>query len=185
MEEVVIKKLIEVGRLLYAEGLVDARAGNISYRLGDKLIITRRYSHLGRLREEDFIEVPTFERHILEDRASSELVVHREIYINTNHICVVHAHPTSAVILSFTQDAIEPIDSEGKDLIGNVKVLPPYPSGSVELAKAVSEALKHSKLIIVRSHGVFSADRDPFYAYANISVLERSCKILLHGGGNL
>lgn len=180
-----IKKLIEVGKLLYAEGLVDARAGNLSYRLGPNLIITRRGSHLGRLREEDFIKVPLFQEYLLEDRASSELPVHKEVYLSTNHSCVVHAHPISTVVLSFSLDTIEPIDSEGKDLIGAVKVIPPYPSGSRELARAVAEALRDSKLVVVRSHGVFSADRDPFYAYAHISVLERSCKILLHGRGSL
>jgi len=185
MKELLIKKLIEVGKLLYVEDLVDARAGNLSCRLEKSLIITRRGSHLGRLREEDFIKIPLFERHMLEDRASSELLVHREVYMNTNHVCVVHAHPISAVILSFTHDVIEPVDSEGKDLLGSVKVLPPYPSGSEELARSVSETLKDSKLVIVRSHGVFSANKDPFYAYAHISVLERSCKILLHGRGKL
>jgi len=50
MEELLIKKLIEVGKLLYVEGLVDARAGNLSCRLEKSLIITRRGSHLGRLR---------------------------------------------------------------------------------------------------------------------------------------
>ncbi len=185
MEKVVIKKLIEVGRLLYEEGLVDARAGNLSYRLGEYLIITRRGGHLGRLREEDFIRIPLIERHMLEDKASSELLVHKEIYRNTDHVCVVHAHPVNAVILSFTHDVIEPIDSEGKDLLGSVEVLPYYPSGSKELAKAASEALKDSKIVIVRSHGVFSADKDPFYAYSHISVLEHSCKILLHGRSSL
>ncbi|RME11800.1 MAG: hypothetical protein D6804_02530, partial [Aquificota bacterium] len=54
------------------------------------------------------------------------------------------------------------------------------PSGSEELAEAVSEVIKSSRLVVVRAHGVFSADSDPFYAYAHISVLERSCKILLY-----
>lgn len=180
-----IKKLIEVGKLLYEEGLVDARAGNLSCRLGDRLIITRRGSHLGRLREEDFIKLPLFDSHILEDRASSELPVHREIYLRTPHACIVHAHPPYAITLSFDLDLIKPIDSEGKDLLGSVQVIPSYPSGSKDLAIAVAESLKNSKLVIIRSHGVFSVGYDPFHAYSHISILEHSCKIFLYERGKL
>ncbi|MFN3598732.1 MAG: class II aldolase/adducin family protein [Aquificaceae bacterium] len=180
MEKIALKKLMEIGRLLYKEGLVDARAGNLSYRLEEDMVITRRGSHLGRLREEDFIKVSISKSHILEDRASSELPVHREVYLRASHRCLIHAHPICAVVLSFEKDLITPIDSEGKDLIGSVKVIDSCPSGSIELARAVAEALVGSKLVIVRSHGVFSADLEPFYAYSHISVLERSCKILLY-----
>ncbi len=180
-----IKKLIEVGKLLYMEGLVDARAGNLSCRCGNSLIITRKGSHLGRLREEDFIKLPLFDSHILEERASSELPVHKEIYLKTPHLCVVHAHPPYAISLSFDLDFIKPIDSEGKDLLGSVQVIPSYPSGSKELAMAVAESLKNSKRVLVRSHGVFSVGFDPFYAYSHISILEHSSKILLHEGRKL
>ncbi|MEN3028524.1 MAG: class II aldolase/adducin family protein, partial [Aquificaceae bacterium] len=74
MEKVALRKLTEVGRLLYAEGLVDARAGNLSCKVGNELIITRRGSHLGRLKEWDFIKIPIEESSILEERASSELL---------------------------------------------------------------------------------------------------------------
>lgn len=181
MEKVAIKKLIEIGRLLYEEGLIDARAGNLSYRLGKDMLITRTKSHLGKLKEWDFIRIPLTESHVLEERASSEALVHKEIYLNTPYRCVVHAHPPCAVALSFGLDPIEPEDSEGKALLGSVKVIPSYPSGSKELAKAVAQALKTSRLVVVRAHGVFSADSDPFHAYSHISVLERSCKILLYG----
>lgn len=178
MEVYALRKLIEAGKLLYRENLVDARAGNLSYRLGEHMLITRRGSHLGLLQEWDFIEVPVEGKSPLEERASSELVVHRLIYLHTDHRSVVHAHPISAVLLSFHTDLIEPVDSEGRELLGYVRVIPHLPSGSEELAKAVSEALKERNLVVVRSHGVFSTDKDPFKAYSHISVLERSCRIV-------
>jgi len=185
MEKIAIKRLIEVGKLLYTEGLVDARAGNLSVRLKDKMVITRRGSHLGKLQDWDFISLPLRGEHLLQDRASSELVVHREIHLQTPYSAVVHAHPLATTVLSFERDYIEPVDSEGKDLLGRVEVIPAYPPGSLELARAVASVLRSSRLVVVRSHGVFSADLDPFYAYAHISVLERSCKILLYERGKI
>ncbi|WP_448588484.1 class II aldolase/adducin family protein [Thermocrinis sp.] len=170
-------KLIKIGELLHKEGLVDARAGNLSVRLGDKVIITRTGSHLGCLSFEDLMELPIYGEHILRDRASSEWIVHRKIYTQTPHRAVVHAHPVHAVFLSYL-DAIEPKDSEGKAILGIVEVIPEYPSGSLELAKAVAEGLKRSKVLVVKDHGVFGAGKTLEEAYTYISVLERSCKLL-------
>jgi L-fuculose-phosphate aldolase len=172
-------KIIKAGQLLFKEGLVDARAGNLSVRLDGRVLITRTGRHVGELSLEDIIELPLYGESVLEKRASSEWVVHKEIYLQTSHRAVVHAHPPKAVILSMSLDHIEPIDSEGKALLGSIKVLPDYPSGSLELARAVSEELKNSKLVVVRGHGVFSVGNDPLEGYSLISVLERSCGILL------
>jgi len=172
-------KIIKAGQLLFKEGLVDARAGNLSVRLDGMVLITRTGRHVGELSLEDIIELPLYGESVLEKRASSEWVVHKEIYLQTSHRAVVHAHPPKAVILSMSLDCIEPIDSEGKALLSIIKVLPDYPSGSLELARAVSEELKTSKLLVVRGHGVFSVGNDPLESYSLISVLERSCHILL------
>jgi len=179
MRDYLIKKLILVGKLLYKEGLVDARAGNLSAKYKNKMIITRRGSHLGVLIPEDFIELCLESEDFLDERASSELVVHRETYLHSNHGAVVHAHPVFTIRLSQKTDLIEPKDSEGITLLGKVRVLPELPSGSYELAREVSKVLSEEKIVVVRSHGVFSADKEPFYAYSHISVLEHSCKILL------
>lgn len=173
------RKLIQVGKLLFEEGLVDARAGNLSVRVGQKMLITRRGSHLGTLKEHDFVLLDINKTSILDDRASSELLVHREVYIKAQNLALVHAHPTAVVKLSFKTKNIVPKDSEGKTLLKSVKVIPNLPSGGQKLAKVISDILSQDKLVVVRSHGVFSADTDPFYAYSHISVLEHSCKILL------
>lgn len=173
-----LRKLIHVGRLMFQEGLVDARAGNLSVKVCNGMLISRRGSHLGNLGEEDFVFV-SFEGGVLWERASSELLVHRAVYLHTEKSAVVHAHPIHTVALSLKVDVIRPVDSEGMDLLGEVRVIGPYKPGSEELAQAVAEALKDSHIVVVRGHGVFSADRDPFYAYSHISVLEHSCKILM------
>ncbi|WP_340695692.1 class II aldolase/adducin family protein [Hydrogenobacter thermophilus] len=174
-----VKKLIAIGKLLFEEGLVDARAGNLSVRIGTKLLITRRGSHLGMLTKEDFILLDIEKESLLDERASSELAVHRAVYLKTDKRALVHAHPPLTVKLSFTSDLIVPKDSEGRDLLKRVRVIPELPSGSYELAQAVVQILKEENILSVRGHGVFSADTEPFYAYSHISVLEHSCKILL------
>lgn len=178
--EWIYREIIEVGRLLFREGLVSARAGNVSRAFGDRLFITRTGSLTGELSHEDIISLPLKGRSILEERASVELEVHRRIILETGKPAVVHAHPPHAVALSLSEDTMLPLDSEGKDLVGEVKVLSlEKPSASEELAEAASVALKDSKVVLVRGHGAFAADRELKLAYAHISTLEHSCKILM------
>ena len=44
-----------VGRDLFTMGLVSSNSGNLSIRLGERMIITRRGSRLGCLEEHDLI----------------------------------------------------------------------------------------------------------------------------------
>lgn len=174
-----VSKLIEVGSLLFQEGLVDARAGNLSVKVGRKILITRTKAHLNLLTPYDLICVDIDKEGPLDKRASSELLVHREIYKRTNHCAIVHAHPVNVIKLSFKKDMLEFIDSEGKMLLGSVKVIPDYEPGSKELAHIIAKELTNSNLVIVRGHGVFSADEDLMKAYSNVSILEHSCKVML------
>ncbi len=175
-----VRELILVGRTLFREGLVSGRAGNLSYAYRDKLLITRTGSFLGELTEADIVEVPLMDTSPLDERASVELPVHRRIVIRTGKRAVVHAHPPCAVSLSLFERVISPIDSEGKEIIGDVPVLDlERPSASEELAEAVSETLKTHKIVVIRGHGVFSADMSLKRAYSYVSTLEHSCRIKL------
>jgi len=45
----ILSQFQTVGRDLFSQGLVSSHGGNLSIRLGDRLIITRRGSMLGNL----------------------------------------------------------------------------------------------------------------------------------------
>ena len=55
----ILSQVQNVGRDLFARGLVSSHSGNLSIRLGDRLIITRRGCQLGCLEEHDLIETGT------------------------------------------------------------------------------------------------------------------------------
>jgi L-fuculose-phosphate aldolase len=66
-----------VGRSLFNRGLVSSQSGNLSIRMGDRLIITRRGSNLGDLQESDLIETGICKNDRSTPLASIELPVHR------------------------------------------------------------------------------------------------------------
>jgi L-fuculose-phosphate aldolase len=66
------------GHDLFIRGLVSSHGGNISVRMGDRIIITRTGAMLGHLIERDLIETGLEEDDSNIMLASNEIVVHPE-----------------------------------------------------------------------------------------------------------
>ncbi len=170
----------QVGEDLYLHRLISSHGGNLSVRLGDRLVIKRRGAMLGRLRPEDLIEtgLEASDSGVL--LASSELAVHRAIYLATPALAVVHAHPRVAIALSLSRDEIVPLDNEGSCLLKKIPVVAvELASGSAEMARAVADALKAYKAVMVRGHGSFAIGQTLEEAFQWSSTLEECAQIIL------
>lgn len=99
-------EFIKIGRLGWEQGLFSTHGGNMSIRLGDKIIITRRGSMLGALTEEDIIETSLYENDTYITVASTEIIVHRAIYKNTSALAIFHSHPPITVAQSLISEEI-------------------------------------------------------------------------------
>ena len=176
---VILAQFQTVGRDLFARGLVSSHSGNMSIRLGDRIIITRRGSMLNCLQEGDIIETGVFRNTRTTPLASVELPVHRAIYQKTQAQAIVHAHPPHAMTLSLTEMEIEPNTVEGLSAIGKVPVL----GWNMEvkqggLAEIIVQALEQHRIIMVRGHGSFATGQLLEEAYNFTTILEESCQIL-------
>ena len=168
-----------VGQSLFTQGLVSPQGGNLSVKLGERLVITHRGSALGSIQEGDLVETGIDRNSRSTPRASTELKVHRCIYKNTPALAVVHAHPPYAVALSFTEKEIVPPDIEGRALLSRVPVLCTGMKGKAgELADRIARLLGEHKVVLVRGHGTFAASQLLEEAYYYTVVLEQSCRLL-------
>lgn len=168
-----------IGRDLFLSGVISSHGGNMSVRMGDRILITRRGSNLAWLEERDIIDIGFHEDDSNVMLASSEVVVHRAIYENTTALAIVHTHPPYAIVRSFIGDEIVPIDSEGSYLLKRVPVVATELTiGSTEVAKIVSTKLKEYPIVMLRGHGAFSVGNLLEEAYQWTSSLEVSCEIL-------
>ena len=169
----------EVGSDLFTSGLVSSHSGNISIRLGDKIIITRRGSRLGCLEEHDLIETGIIKNDRNTPLATVELPVHRAIYNLTSAQAIIHAHPPHAVALSLAEFEITPNCVEDSPIIGPVPVLGwnmEVKSGG--LADIIAEALQSHGIVMVRGHGSFAIGQILEEAHTRTTTLEESCKVL-------
>lgn len=173
------KEFKRIGADIFASHLIDSHAGNMSIRVGDRILVTRRGSMLAHLEEGDIIETALLENDSALALASTETLVHKEIYQATSALAIVHAHPVETVIRSLIDDEIIPVDSEASYFLHKVPVVAPkLTSGSKELAELMPSILKKYKICVVRGHGTFAIGQLLEEAFQWTSALEHSCKIL-------
>jgi len=175
----ILSQFQSVGRDLFTRGLVSSNSGNLSIRLGERIIITRRGSRLGCLEENDLIETGINKNDRATPLASIELPVHRAIYQQTSASAIVHAHPSHSVALSLTESEIVPSDAEAFSVIGQVPVLGWHmevkPGG---LADIIAEALEQHRVVMVHGHGSFATGQLLEEAYNCTAALEESCRVI-------
>jgi L-fuculose-phosphate aldolase len=170
-----------VGRNLFRSDLICGTSGNMSIRLGEHLLITRRSSCLADLQEQDLIETGICKNDLMTHMASSELAVHRAIYQNTPATAIVHAHPPHAVALSLTENEIIPNDDEGIATIGKVSIIGSCNQSTVvpgTYANEIAEVLQKGRIVMVRGHGSFAIGQILEEAFDITAAFEESCKIL-------
>ena len=173
-----ISQFQTVGRDLFTRGLVSSHSGNLSIRLREHLIITRRSCSLSCLQEPDLIKTGVCKNDRCTPLASIELAVHRAIYQETPALAIVHAHPPHAVALSLVETEIVPNDAEGLAMIGRVPILGWHMEVRLGgLADIIAQALKQHRIVMVHGHGSFAIGQLLEEAYSCTTMLEESCKV--------
>ncbi len=158
---------------------MESNFGNISVRAGDRMVITRSGTALDEITGDNIVEVGIRDTSSLDMIASSEAVVHREIYRRTSVLAIIHAHcPYSVVesLLAGPGNVIVPVDSEGQYFLGDIPVVGGG-IGSSELAKNLADSLSGHRGAVVFSHGTFATGRTLGEAYIVTTQLEHSCRV--------
>jgi L-fuculose-phosphate aldolase len=170
----------EIGRDLYTADMVSSHGGNLSMRLGDRIIIKRRGAMLGNLKQHDLIETGLERNDSGVALASTELIVHRQIYKQTPALAICHCHPRTAIALSLSREEIVPIDNEGSYLLKKVPIIwEEFASGTPEMANKLANALQNYKIVMLRGHGSFATGQTLDEAFFWSSTLEEACQIIL------
>ena len=178
-EALILSQFHTFGHDLFTRGLISSHTGNLSIRLGERIIITRRDSKLGCLDEHDLIETGISRNDRATPLASTELSVHRAIYQETSASAIVHAHSPHAVALSLVETEIVPSRAEGLSVVGQVPVLGWHMElGEGELADIIAQALQQHRIIMVHGHGSFAIGQLLEEAHNYTAILEESCRVI-------
>ena len=93
IDERIYQQFCEIGRDLYVANMISSHGGNISMRVGDRVVIKRRGAQLGNLKPHDLIETGLEKNDSGVTLASTELLAHRTIYLKTPALAIVPLPP--------------------------------------------------------------------------------------------
>lgn len=159
-------------------GLTHSHFGNISVRVGDKLIITRSGCMLDEIDENMVVELDLDKPSSFDTIASSETIVHRCIYKETSALAIIHAHSPFAIVQSMIcpTSLLVPTDCESKYFLHEIPIITGE-TGSKELAQNAANALKDHKGAIIKEHGPIAIGKTVQEAFLTISSIEHACKV--------
>ncbi len=171
-----MEEIIKFGKKIVEQQLATSFFGNLSIRIGDDIFITKTGSMLDELSNDDVVKVHISNSSEWDRIASSELIVHRMVYKNTDAAAIMHTHSLYSTLMGNTDPYYLEIDTgEVLPFLNKVPIVSGK-SGSLELAMAVSKALKCYNLVIVKDHGVFAKGKNLRECYVYVSALEHFCK---------
>lgn len=176
------KLIVEIGKLMYDRGYVTSSDGNISYRLGDNLILaTPTQVSKGRMSEE-MMALTDLEGNPLNDkRVSSEIQMHLLIYrmrSDVNAVCHAHVpHGTAFAAAGLSIDA--PILSEVILTLGCVPLTAYGTPSTPELTDALKPFVEHHNALLMENHGVVAYGKDLWQAFDRLETLEHTAKIAI------
>ncbi len=177
--------IIEVGRRLYARGLVCAAEGNISLRLGPgEVMATATGVHKGYLTPEHVVRIDMQGRSLDPGarRVSSEIAMHLKAYELRSDIgAVVHAHPPVATAFAVAGIPLaQCVMPEVVVTLGAVPIAAYGTPGTDAVPHGLAELYPHGNAFLLASHGAVCLGADVFAAFDLMEMLEHAAVVLHH-----
>lgn len=175
------KELVKYANLLGKEELVAGPSGNISLRLGSKIIIKASGVWLEEARVSDFVELDLNKLNCKPEplKPSCEWGMHLACYNARQDItCVMHTHPFYATFLASCSLRPKIFLPECIAYIGSrLAILPYYCPGTEELAKRHAFLIKKHNIIYLKNHGLLAVGSSLKEAFLRTMIIEKMAKM--------
>jgi L-fuculose-phosphate aldolase len=173
--------IVEVGRRLYARGLIGGNEGNISVRQGQSLLVTPAGVCKGFLTPEEIVRTDLEGRPLGAGRQSTEILMHTAVYRRRSDVgAVVHAHPPTATGFAVAGVPLDqPLIAEAVVTLGPVPIIPYGQPSTPELAGYVGEAICQAQALLMANHGAITVGDDLYRAWERMETVEQLAKITL------
>jgi len=178
-------EIAKLAKSMYERGLTFGSSGNISVRLDDGWLMTPTGVSMAEIDPGRISKLDMSGQHISGDKPTKEIFLHLAMYEQrTSAGAIVHLHSTHSVAVSCMADVdpknvLPPITAYYVIKIGTLPLIPYFPPGDVDLAKAVSEMASDHHAVLLANHGPVVAGkslRDAVYATEE---LEETAKLFL------
>jgi L-fuculose-phosphate aldolase len=170
--------VLAMGTKLVETGLVIGTWGNISVRVGDKMVITPSGADYATLTAENLPIVDIATGKWEGPKPSSEQGLHLAVYRERSDInAVIHVHSPHAATMAAARRELPPILDDIAQLIGpSVRVADYALPSTKKIVRETMKALKGRMAAIMANHGAICLGRTLDEALLCCQVLEKGCK---------
>ena len=177
--------ICRLAKSLFDRGLTIGSSGNISVRLDDGWLMTPTGSSMGNLDPNEISKLDLSGNLISGNNPTKESFLHIAMYDERpDSRAVVHLHSTHSVAVSCLADidrknVLPPITAYYVMKIGTLPLVPYFPPGDINLAKAVKEMASDHHAVLLANHGPIVAGKTLEDAVYAIEELEETARLFL------
>ena len=177
--------ICRLAKSLFDRGLTIGSSGNISVRLADGWLMTPTGSSMGNLNPNEISKLDLNGKLISGKSPTKESFLHIAMYDERpDSGAVVHLHSTHSVAVSCLagidkKNVLPPITAYYVMKIGKLPLVPYFPPGDINLAKAVKEMASNHHAVLLANHGPVVAGKTLEDAVYAIEELEETARLFL------
>jgi L-fuculose-phosphate aldolase len=174
--------IVRICRMLHRKNYLAATDGNVSVRLGDRVLITPSGINKGLMEAYQVITVDLTGRVLTgEGDPTSEIRMHLLAYeLRPDIAAVVHAHLPYATACTLAGiDLLEPILPEVVITLGGIPTAPYATPGTAEVPEAIRGIIQEYDALLLSRHGAMTVGPDVMDAYNKMEKLEHTARVVL------
>ena len=177
--------ICRLAKSLFDRGLTIGSSGNISVRLNDGWLMTPTGSSMGNINPNEISKLDLDGNLISGKNPTKESFLHIAMYDQRPQTgAVVHLPSTHSVAVSCLADVnkknvLPPITAYYVMKIGRLPLIPYFPPGDINLAKAVREMASEHHAVLLANHGPVVAGKTLEDAVYATEELEETARLFL------
>ncbi len=178
-------RVAEMAKSLFDRGLTFGSTGNISIRLDEGWLMTPTGASMGNLDPARISRLDAAGNLVSGDAPTKEAFLHIAMYERRPRAgAVVHLHSTHSVAVSCLEDIDEadvlpPLTAYYAMRVGRLPLVPYFPPGDIDLARAVREMASDHHAMLLANHGPVVAGKSLADAVYATEELEETAKLFL------
>ncbi|MCR5266370.1 MAG: class II aldolase/adducin family protein [Cyanobacteria bacterium RUI128] len=178
----IISDIIRIGKEMSIRKYTPGYSGNISARIGERVLITTSGSSNGYLSPDDFTEIDMDGNPLIPGKKpSSEKLLHIAFYKKRPDInYIIHVHPAGlSAFASSGKDLLTPIMAENVFYFGGIPLAEYGLPSSSELVKNTEIYFEKYDAVLMANHGFIIGSHSLDDAYQKLEIAEEYAKTVI------
>jgi L-fuculose-phosphate aldolase len=184
IQQLLKQEIVRICGMLHRKNYLAATDGNVSVRLGDRVLVTPSGVHKGYMSADQVITLD-LAGHVVEGEGTptSEIRMHLVAYeLRPEIAAVVHAHlPYATACTLAGVSLLEPVLPEVVITLGGIPTAPYATPGTDEVPDAIRDYIRDYDAILLSRHGAMTVGSDVMDAYNKMEKLEHTARVILAG----